>query len=334
VIKILALLPGPDDGTSWYRGAGPLNALRDKAQTDIAPFNIEYSWSMLGQYDIIFMQRPFDNIHVNTALTVLQMGIKLWVDYDDLLFEIPRDNPAFDMFMNEKSHKNMAFFINNADALTFSTPHLKREMLKRKLVDKPGQIVQVIPNAFDDRRLEIKDFNSHNNIVWRGSYTHQNDILQYKDDIINALKQNDTPIHFIGWEPWFLTGKVKAVHHKWTGNVMNYMQHLRTGNKGEGYGQTFIVPLHDNNFNKAKSNINWMEATMAGACCIAPLWEEWKDCLHYDKDVSLEEQMIATIKNETRRRKAYEQSKEKIMDTLLLSVINKMRLEIFDKLLM
>ena len=37
-----------------------------------------------------------------------------------------------------------------------------------------------------------------------------------------------------------------------------------------------VVPLKDNLFNHAKSNLAWIEATCAGAMTLAPDWPEWR----------------------------------------------------------
>lgn len=339
MIKLLALLPGPNDGTSWYRGAGPFNAMRNEIEFDVAPADTEYDWSVLGQYDVIFMQRPFDNKHVNTATTALQMGKKLWVDYDDLLFEIPKDNPAYSLYMTLGVHANMSFFLNNAHVLTYSTEFLRDEMSKRQWVIPTDQIVEVIPNAFDNTLLKIHDFCEFNNLVWRGSHTHQNDIFVHHQDIVNAVNQNNTQVHFVGWNPFFISTQIKkSTHHEWKGKLMQYMTHLSRGNSGNAWGATYIVPLADNNFNRAKSNIAWIEATMAGACCIAPPWNEWEHSLRYnitddENHVSVYDAVHSALTNETRRRKAYEHARDYITENLLLTDINKQRLAIFKKLI-
>jgi hypothetical protein len=198
--------------------------------------------------------------------------------------------------------------------------------------------VEVIPNAFDDINLKIQPFARENNVVWRGSGTHQRDMLINKDAIISAIKSSDVPSHFIGYNPFFITEELKKVSlHQWSGSVIKYMMHLMKGNKGSGWGQTFFVSLHDSDFNRAKSNINWIESIMSGACCVAPAWDEWTDCLRYgdmgdDYFINIGDAIKAALENETRRRKSYEWGVQKIMDTLRLTEINKQRLIIFDKM--
>jgi hypothetical protein len=42
-----------------------------------------------------------------------------------------------------------------------------------------------------------------------------------------------------------------------------------------------VVPLQDNPFNRAKSNIAELEAQAAGAIAIVPDWEEWRSVVRY-----------------------------------------------------
>lgn len=81
-----------------------------------------------------------------------------------------------------------------------------------------------------------------------------------------------------------------------------------------------IVPLEFNEFNNCKSNIAWIEATLAGAKVIASPANEFKDM-----------GMMGNMRNLTEG--DHKLSWEFIMDNLLLTSLNKLRLENVRKLL-
>jgi hypothetical protein len=64
----------------------------------------------------------------------------------------------------------------------------------------------------------------------------------------------------MGENPFFLQKYAKIPTRDMV-QYLHYIQQLRP--------KLFIVPLIDHQFNRAKSNISWLEATTAGAVCLA-----------------------------------------------------------------
>jgi hypothetical protein len=86
---------------------------------------------------------------------------------------------------------------------------------------------------------------------------------------------------FMGSNPWYLhksqVGLLSEVQHiPWQPNTVAYVDALF-----DVRPHFVVVPLQDNPFNRAKSNIAELEAQAAGAIAIVPDWEEWKSRARY-----------------------------------------------------
>lgn len=270
MISILVICPNPTDATSFYRGVRPLAALK----LSMANLNLVYAsqtdWTVLSMVDAVFLQRPFNGNHLAVARMAVEWKVPLWVDYDDDLFEVPQDNPAYAIYSKEEIQKNVAEICAMAKVVTVST-----QALRRKLAPLNPDIV-VVPNAWDEKLLtdrNERNLDANPLVLWRGSATHQRDILVHGEAIIELSKKHPNwTWHFQGYNPWFVTermdpGKVVTAPSV---PVEKYFQFIRTIRP-----KLVITPLADNAFNRSKSNIAWIEATYAGAACLAPLWEEW-----------------------------------------------------------
>ena len=93
IMKILTITEEVDSIDN-YRASGPLFELgkSDGYEVDIASRNFAYS-KIFRKYDIFYLQRP-RSIDLETACLAKKFGLKLVVDYDDDLFNVPVHNPA------------------------------------------------------------------------------------------------------------------------------------------------------------------------------------------------------------------------------------------------
>ena len=96
--NLYTLIPNPTDGTSLYRGWGPLSRIKKHLpEVEFIVANT-VDWSVLINCDGAFLQRPFTEGHLKICEMIKNMGIKLWVDYDDDLLNVPRSNPTFENY--------------------------------------------------------------------------------------------------------------------------------------------------------------------------------------------------------------------------------------------
>lgn len=270
-MKVLSICPNPSDGTSWYRAALPLARMQQRY--DDFQF-VEYGrndigWNDMVNFDVMFLQRPHSLEHLSLASKAVMMGMKVWVDLDDLITQVPTHSIAYPAY-NQKVVKQIVSFLQHLNPrhtlLTVSTAALRDEVLKIN-----GELnVVVVPNALDDKIFFplpnaasplMVDF------AWRGSETHQLDVFLHHDTIKTVSE--DYIFEFIGHNPFWARGFKRVILSN-PGGLLEYFKYISRRVWG-----AWVVMLEDNTFNMCKSNIMYLEGVFAGANIIAPAWPEW-----------------------------------------------------------
>jgi hypothetical protein len=243
------------------------------------------------------------------------------------MFCLPEWNSNCDIFNNEAVQKNMITCIESADIITVTTDKLKQELLKY------NKNIEVIPNAHNDYNFPLEFKPSENKtILWRGSDTHRGDLLYTTKNMIQISKDNeDIPWHFIGKKVayWFVTDYIKNKKLTPELNIIPYYTRIKAINPG-----IWIVPLFPILFNECKSNCAWIEATYAGAVCLAPDTDEWHrpGIINYVDPEDFKNKLQLLIDNPDKRLKNYTASYEYVKKNLVLSHVNKQREKIIQTL--
>lgn len=346
MIKLLALTPMEFDGTSYYRAHGVFPNLIKQMNNQLqvtkykGDFGQGYNWSDLINFDIIFLQRPCLDAAKRMRLVQYckDLGIKVWIDFDDNLFDLPRENRMFED-VTPQIKKDMLTLFKLADVITVSTKALK------EFFATLGVGAEVVPNALNEEVTpmaenynwlnEPLDFSGNRNtsieqILWRGSETHQGDIYYHINQIFHAIDNRpNTHWHWMGYDPWYITNGTepeKYSTHK-SEDIMVYFKNLRKLRP-----QLVHFPLMDNSLNRCKSNIAWLEATSVGATIIAPDWEEWKHpgVINY---TSFEHYGTLLMQSLDGNGERWQASRDYIMENLTLEKVNKQRVELIENLL-
>lgn len=329
-MKIAVLLKKEESAVSYYRSTGPIAALCRATGWQFLPIKPdEFTADSCHAYDILFAHRPVFYAEVAAIWTAKEHGVKVVVDLDDCLWKIPVSNTAHNSF-GKGASDNLALAMQNADAITTSTDALKREI---KI--EYGRESLVIPNAYNDR-LPILPFDTKEGpikMVYRGSNTHHGDLYTHR----GAFKSySNIELTFIGDMPWFLFQDyggwlTRIFHEPWT-SLSLYFRRIRSMNP-----HFFIFPLENNEFNRCKSNIAAIEATQAGAICIAPSYmPEFQKfpCIHYDNQENLIEtlDLINTDPEKTYMPDLHKRAVKYIETNLKISQVNNLRKELFETL--
>jgi hypothetical protein len=132
---------------------------------------------------------------------------------------------------------------------------------------------------------------------------------------------------FMGFSPWFLS-ETNNKGHIPSLDIVPYMKTLF-----DMAPSCLHVPLHDNTFNRCKSNIAWIEASFAGTVSVVPAWWNVPGALPYTDGASYYEAIKSVIKGEIDKVKMNAESWEFITDTLLLSKVNNERIQIINSLI-
>lgn len=323
-------LPSTTDAISYYRGLGPLMSMvRDQ---NIMVHNLDkFNWASLRQLSCLFMQRPYLKNHVEVFNECKYNNIPVWLDYDDLLTDMPTSNPNWFTYEKKSTKDNIEYLVSNADVVTVSTPYLGQQLLKW------NENVVVLPNGVDVDAFPYRAADAgerSKTFYWRGSHTHHKDVWTYADEIVAAAEElKEWKYHFLADNLWFLTDRMRNDQCYVTEAmpIERYYAHI-----WRIYPSACMVPLHDHPFNRSKSNIAYLEATFAGAMTIAPDWEEWRHpgCLLYNDGKSFREAMHVIAKGDVDVRKMANEAWTYVCDNFALNKINVKRRQVFERLIM
>ena len=336
MIKILCVSPLKFDGTSYYRAWGTFPDLEAKLEcvfTDYGQKPGGWSWPDLITQDILFLQRPGTAEHLKLLQYCKDLGLKIWTDYDDNFFILPTENRMFDS-VEEDAKKRMARIIELSDVITVST-----EALKTFMIATGGKYVEVVPNAlnttlfepvkrFNHKRPQIPPNHTKQVYVWRGSDTHWMDVFDYIGPLTEAMAvRTDVDWVYMGWRPSYLDRFGLPYTYMHPDDIFNYWRKLKSIRP-----ELMHVVLTANQFNLHKSNIAWIEATAAGAVCVAPKFPEWERPGVILYETLQEYQKILSEAGDVDYRLNWEASMDYIQENLLLSKVNRQRAEIVVKL--
>lgn len=230
--------------------------------------------------DVIVFHRANTNWHHRIAMILKQMGKKVVFDNDDS-YRLDITHPFFGIdekgYEENKERMNNVLnnFILNADLVTCSTEYLAKEY--RELNDK----VVVLPNCvepFDwDEPLRNEDDIIRIGLV--GSVAYHHDFAMIKDYLLELdkdprvklvvfgliKKSDDKPLVAEVYKKEFaFLDELKNVEHVPWVSMIEYFSQLN-----ELRLDFMLVPRRENHFNKAKSNVKFLEAAMCEIPVIA-----------------------------------------------------------------
>ena len=257
--RILAVCAMPTDPTSWYRAWGVYGDIMKRSDLEFTCYEdlVKVSWKHLIKYDLVVFQRALGNA-VQLAEYITELGIPYVYDLDDNFWEIPGHYNIKSVY-NPKTLGTMEKMMRGATAITVSTQALGDYIynkLKLKCI--------VINNGIDLNRYKIQPFNKVGKTIWRGSSTHVDDVRQFASFYESIAKQIET-IEFWGHDCVKNSPRLGINNSKFFAgeDLVRYFRLLQNSNIAH-----ILCTLVDDEFNRAKSNIAWIEATLAGGVCV------------------------------------------------------------------
>jgi hypothetical protein len=324
-MNILFVVPEKYDATSFYRAGGIVRDLQRKSshRIDVKQWSeTVFHWQLLSEYDIIMLQRPFTKVSADLCHYVKDMNKPLWVDYDDNLFALNPENRSFQTYNDPDTQANVRECLKMADVVTVPTEFL------RQAYKQFNTNIQVIPNALNEdllRRTELPK--RERRMVWRGPEAHIYDMMTYGKEInLATIEFPDWNFLFMGFYPWFLA-ETNNKDFLPALDIIMYFKKL-----AEKCPAGMFIPLHDNTFNRCRSNIAYIEGTWAGACCITPGWWNVPGALPYNNAEEFLSAMRAVMSGEVDTVAQNNIAWEYVKDCLSLSKVNVMRLNVINEL--
>lgn len=288
-------LKGKDLGDEIYQGKQPKSAKEMK----------EMWRDYIIQFDVV-VSKVIDN-PIAAGLLIETCKITktpLVVDLDDNFLAVTPDQPAYLKGYGEggEARGYAMAFVSMADAIFCSTQPLA-DYFKEYIFKKWGEFptTYVLPNSVRDDWPKQKK--TEKSIGWAGSITHKDDIRMALPGIIDAFRElpEEYRMSFLGGftkkdfqkefntPSWFIK---RCDFHPGTSGYEGYKELLAKQEWGLA-----LAPIVDNDFNRSRSNIKWIEYTMVGIPTVASLvypyqqsithstdgWlckeEEWKDTI-------------------------------------------------------
>lgn len=245
---------GKYGGVGWYRIINPLEKLGADVQKSTFFIDGPKSALELKARGDIWVTKPMDSPQVVMELFTDRdfAGTQIVLDLDDDPFNLNTSHPAYQSFKDKEPIYKM--FIRSADHIICSTEHIKN------VVKDLNPKITVIPNAIDPSIWKVKKKRRKDGKVrigWFGSSSHLSDIdilHSFMRDIL--VKYPQVEFHLAGFSYENLKEE-RVFHYPPTKGYEEYPQFVADKDI-----DIAIAPLIDTQFNRAKSNIKWLEHSM------------------------------------------------------------------------
>ena len=268
-MRVLIIEPPALGAVGYWRLYQPLQAMRQSFNNFDFDVKQDFKEGELMMYDWLILARPSKPIEMEMIATAKKLGVKVAVDYDDDLFNIPIMHPAFDTFNDPERKQVIATAAVTADVLWCSTQSIKDSIGLDKAI--------VIPNAIPLYWLPEKPAPITKSAGWRGQPTQYTDVVLqgWASGWYDRIKDMPDMWHWMGWKPWPLSPGTQHKVEKGT-SIVKYLDYV----KNAGINLMW-KPLLPSVFNDGKSNIAWLEATMGGGACVTNYAGKpgWETCL-------------------------------------------------------
>jgi glycosyltransferase involved in cell wall biosynthesis len=215
------------------------------------------SFELITGHDIVIVQRMCLQTHMDFLKICKQLGLKIVMDLDDNVWELPEYNPAKKVF--DSWGEGFKACLKMVDAISVSTPELEKAVRKhagplQSVYHGKDIPVFQISNKIDERVFAPVVQRKEKIIGWSGSSSHIGDLVLIEDALLQIKEMHpDVAIEFRGCQP---SEKLKdIVRHKTWSPVPEFCSRMPT------WGWDIaLAPLTDHNFNQSKTAIKVLES--------------------------------------------------------------------------
>lgn len=325
-MRILISTADKNNNVSFYRVEQPLLRLGIEYDFMSGEFNTE----SIKNYDCVLITQAYANIHIYIAEKCKEFKVPLWLDYDDLLLDVSIWNKIYPIFADREAiRSDIKTLMSLSTFVTFSTNYLKNYFEVENSF--------VLRNAFDNEYFcEPSTIGKKNEVLHRGSDSHNLDLWTYRESILKAFSEIKNPYpfnwipHFVGINPIYLNMQLNGLWTGWMDRTdYKYWLEKVCDSKIQ------IVPLVDTPFNRSKSNCAWIEGTYAGCASLVPNLEEWSNsgAITYHNKSDFSEKLKGMMSGRINLEEKVNKSREYINSNFSLKKINEQRAEIIKKFL-
>lgn len=327
-LRILCVVPVTNDPTSLYRGVGPLSALQENCNVQyLFTSNQVADWDQIKMVDLVFMQRPATQGHLQILYRAKDLGKPVIIDFDDNNMNVPKSNPRYHEYNRADIQDAIVKLARHADMVWVTTKFLQ------KRYSIYSKAVYHVPNAVDDKFLHFRNIPNvprQKIMLWRGMGGQEVNINTISKEVVDLAKKNpDWVFAFWGVEPLSITDHIR--NYKWIPehNPIDYYKQIVNL-----HVQALYYALADNEHSQARSHVCWLESTFAASLSILPKHDEFirPGTLNFSTPAEFQSIAESVMKGEVDVDKHVAESWECIQDKYLLSHVNKTRQELIEML--
>ena len=274
-----------DQPLSLMREIGPFAAMaKEDPRLELvfpppdAGGNQRLSWDWLVRCDAAFYSHPGSDYHVNSIALATMLGIPAWVEIVDNALAVRATNPSFHQIHKKALQENIQAALDMASVVTVISDAARDTFLKQFKEIKPEKIVVLreacLWPARTDPRQKV--------VTWRGLHSHFEDVLTVLPqwcEVARTLRDEGWTWVLFGTPPDDLTDALSQAAGDKNVKVSPFWPTPFHQFQAWGNQSPFLhlAPLADNEFNRGKSHLAWLEATAAGAATIVPAHlPEWQ----------------------------------------------------------
>ena len=246
---------------------------------------MDYVLSDFYKANMMIFQRASQADWLVKAREAKRRGIKIVYEIDDDLLNMPENFvEPWRFYLRPEIRRNIQAFLELSDAIISSTEPLMRSLRKR--VPRANHFV--LPNAIDAEywgRAFAERQSEHRNkdavtVGWLASGSHKLDAPIVAEVLVELMKKHKhLRLNFIGW-----------IEHGDLPGILPYAERVKC-DQWQSISilpwvmknfDISIAPLIDNKFNRAKSDIKWLQAGALGIPTVASKLDPYNGIHHGD----------------------------------------------------
>lgn len=280
-MKNILAVPIDNSATAYHRVIQPLHYLKEDG------YNIQFlgeKENQLAQFewaDILYIQCLYAPGAYQFYYELKKKGKKIIVDFDDDYINIPKDSPEQTEIIDSVTGEVFRFspelravwvkmFVELADQVVVTTSELKNLYQSFNKEE-----IKIIPNCIsvDMRRDLPKQVHPETRILFTGSASHLPDLELLKEPLTKIYESYKDKVSFYFQGPIDFSKIFEFPFETFIevpyGEYLNHIQYLDA--------DIGLLPLKENLFNKAKSNLKYCQLTMLDIACVVSDFGPYSD---------------------------------------------------------
>lgn len=304
----------------FYQPVGELAISNMRAMQSFIPSKRDGAWKwppsvILESDDNLFNVSPLNQAFKNLGVKdmngeLIPLGHHIGVMQDGERKVLWKDGEnGFSLLKNRQQVAGWKRLIEMADAVTVSTPEVKKSIEK----DATPYRCEVFPNMVRFQDYEqvdlVKDPNKIN-ILWQGGNAHYEDWYPLREALGNITKKYPQ-VHWTIWGAIFPWVKELIPSHRYTYKSWCHYEEYKLRLAMVGHDIN-LAPLTDHVFNRCRSAIKWYESSVLKhpAATLAQNTgaykaeiEDGETALLFNDPAEFEQKLSLLIENETERKR-------------------------------